>query len=261
MSTSETDIQKFASSAADQRVDVWYAHASSGMPAAVERCCENWLVPEERERADRFRKATTRNQHVVGRGMARRLLGGEQVAPDSIAFKFQPQGKPMVSAPAAAMQAFNVAHTDGMVICGVANDNENLLGVDVERLDRKTDLGLATRYFAAPECQFLESFGSEQKRREIFMRIWTLKESFIKAIGTGLQTPLADFAFEQIESETPTIRILNPKLESDRRWQFRVLSPSTGFVSAVAIGSLETSPARTQKINVTVQCFDTLLVG
>jgi 4'-phosphopantetheinyl transferase len=69
------------------------------------------------------------------------------------------------------------------------------------------------------------------------LKIWTLKESFIKAIGTGLAMPLADFAFEQIDSERPTIRMLNPKLESDLHWRFYALEPRPGFLAALAVAT------------------------
>ena len=67
-------------------IQVWHAGSSSSEPGALERCCENWLSQDERVRADRFRIPTSRNQHVVGRGMARRLLGREKIDPCDISF-------------------------------------------------------------------------------------------------------------------------------------------------------------------------------
>lgn len=206
--------------------------------------CESWLTDEERVAADRFRRPTTRNQHVVGRGMARRLLGGLQINEQAIAFEQLDHGKPRVVTPPEAQQPFNVAHTEGLVLCGVADhedDGRIALGVDVERIERRTSPELAQRYFAEPEVDFLNSFDSLADRQAMFLRIWTLKESFIKAIGTGLHTPLGDFAFEDIASESPRLRLLNPDLDQSMHWRFQCLTPLDGFVAAVAIGCLEPS--------------------
>jgi 4'-phosphopantetheinyl transferase len=226
-----------ASPGASTNVCVWHAASSSADPGPIETACECWLSAPELERADRFRKSTSRNQHIVGRGMARRLLGDEAVPPEAICFAEEVYGKPYVVEPDAAKQPFNVAHTDGLVMCGVGNHPELLLGVDVERLGRRTDPGLAERYFSRPEVEYLQRCKSERERQDTFLRIWTLKESFIKAIGTGLQTPLADFAFVDINSEKPRIEMLNPRLNSDLCWNFFSIHPRPGFVGAVAVAS------------------------
>lgn len=221
----------------------------------LERCCENWLSQDERNRADRFRIATSRNQHVVGRGMARRLLGRDKIDPSLIAFATEKNGKPYVSQPAEARRAFNIAHTDGLVMCGIDSHSVDLLGVDVEKLGRRTDPGLAQRYFSEPEIDHLANCVSETDRRNTFLKIWTLKEAFIKALGTGLQTPLADFAFEKIDAAKPEIRFLNPKLESEMRWSFISIEPRPGYVGAVALGAKATRTST----RVTLRRFEELL--
>lgn len=236
-------------------IGVWHATSSVSDPGPVELHCEAWLAEEEKVRADRFRQSTSRNQHVVGRGMARQLLGTSGVDPKEIHFEAAAHGKPYVSAPIDAQRPFNVAHTNGLVMCGIGSELDDLVGIDVEKLDRKTDPGLATRYFSPPEVSYLERFASETERRNAFLRVWTLKESFIKAIGTGLYTPLADFAFEDIDSATPTIRMLNPDLESDYQWSFFSVEPRPGFIAAVAVGSKQPRPS----LEVQLHRFDDLI--
>jgi len=179
--------------------------------------------------------------------MARRLLGGPQVDELSIEFQQLQHGKPSVVGPQAARQPFNVAHTEGMVLCGVAeqeDDDTLVVGVDVERLERRTSPEIADRYFAQPEIEFLQSLPSLEDRQAMFLRIWTLKESFIKAIGTGLYTPLADFAFADIPSDRPRLTLLKPGLDQAKHWEFRCYQPKPEFIAAVAIGrrSADTSP-------------------
>lgn len=239
-------------------IRVWHATSSSSHPGPIEDCCQGWLDESERQRAERFRVATSRNQNIIGRGMARRLLSSDAVDPRAIRFDVEPQGKPFVIEPTAAKRPFNVAHTDGLVLCSVGSDEHQLVGVDVERLGRRTDPELATRYFSEPEVEHLRQIRNEERRRDVFLRIWTLKESFIKAIGTGLQTPLADFAFEEIDTDSPRIRMLSPKLKSDLAWKFFCMEPRPGYVGAVAVACPQTIQHRHQ---VELHCFDDLIAG
>lgn len=230
----------------DSTIRVWHAGSSSAAPGPLELRCESWLDDNDRERASMFQRPTTRNQHVVGRGMARKLLAGElpsqdAVEPQEIRFAAESHGKPYVMQPTQAKRPFNVAHTDGLVMCGVGNESHELVGVDIERLGRRVDLGLASRYFSQPEIKLLDQIPSEDAKRKAFLRIWTLKESFIKAIGTGLQTPLADFAFDEIDSNHPQITMLNPALHCGRAWRFFAFTPRPGFLGAVAVATNQAS--------------------
>ena len=123
------------------------------------------------------------------------------------------------------------------MICGVGDIAHELVGIDVERLDRQTDSALAERYFSRPEVEYLNGKPDETSRQTAFLRVWTLKESFIKAIGTGLQTPLADFTFVDIDSPTPKINMLNEDLVDDRVWKFFSIEPRPGFIGAVAVAT------------------------
>lgn len=222
---------------------LWHAPASSDEPGEIESLCESYLDEDDRRRAEQFRRPTTRNQHVIGRGMARRLLTGGNLPPEVVRFSVAEGGKPFAADPPQARRSFNVAHTDGLVVCGLI-DTESVgdeipLGVDVERLDRRVDLNLAHRYFSSPEIESIDRLPDDRQRRIAFLRIWTLKESFIKAIGTGLRTPLDQFAFEAIDSQRPRITFLNPDLASaaggQGHWHFQCVTPRPGYVAAVAV--------------------------
>lgn len=223
----------------ESTVDVWHASSSSAEPGRLEMRCESWLDDDDRQRASMFQRPTSRNQHIVGRGMARKLLGQDSIEPHEIRFAAESHGKPYVTQPSEAQLPFNVAHTDGLVMCGVGKHSHDLVGVDIERLERRVDMDLAGRYFSQPEIRFLDSIKSDETKRETFLRIWTLKESYIKAIGTGLQTPLEDFAFEDIDSKHPKITILNPALNCGRTWKFFAVTPRPGFLGAVAVATRE----------------------
>ena len=245
-------------------IDVWHVRAAIEAEGPVEQFCSRYLHPDETAHAARFRVPSARHQHIVGRGMARVVLAGNDHAPETIRFRQLDQGKPVVAAPRALRRPFNIAHTSGLVICGVAGTNgcspdaptestgdraepaeeattagastEPWLGVDVESLQRRPDLGLARRYFAPEEIAQIER-SREADAHQLFLQIWTLKEAFIKAIGTGLRTPLDAFAFVDVEGGRPELTFHDPALARGRRWYCESFQPRPGFVAAIAWGT------------------------
>lgn len=236
-------------------VQVWYAPAAADHPGPTERYCENLLVDEERIAADRFRVASARHQHVIGRAMARTLLSHGCCQPREIGFRLLDHGKPIVDQPREARRAFNVAHTKGLVLCGIGPASP-WLGVDVEWIDRRTNPELAQRYFAESEIKQLKTASSEVEHRELFLKFWTLKESFIKAIGTGLYTPLDQFAFEEIRSSEPRLTVRDPDLVRGKRWRFLSFEPREGFIAAVAVGDNPNEPAPKTSDSISVRLLD-----
>ncbi|GLI61226.1 hypothetical protein VaNZ11_003521 [Volvox africanus] len=65
------------------------------------------------------------------------------------------------------------------------------VGLDVERVDRapRDPMALARRRLAAAEIRDLESLSSVEERARHFMWLWTLKEAYVKARGTGISAP------------------------------------------------------------------------
>ncbi|GFP83057.1 4'-phosphopantetheinyl transferase, partial [Phtheirospermum japonicum] len=81
---------------------------------------------------------------------------------------------------------FNISHTSSLVACGVTIDAQ--IGIDVEKKDRKIKhdiLSFARRYFSKPEIRFLAAISDPQVQHMEFIKLWTLKEAYVKALGKG----------------------------------------------------------------------------
>ena len=90
--------------------------------------------------------------------------------------------------------AVSLTHTNDAVVAAASPDAARL-GVDVERLDRTVRAGaLARRYFAPGEADELGRL-APNRRREAFLRAWTLKEAWGKATGMGVPRALPLVAF------------------------------------------------------------------
>src|SRR5690606_23970266 len=95
---------------------------------------------------------------------------------------------------------------------------------------------LARRFFSPAEVEWLGSL-PETRVREAFLDLWTLKESVLKAIGTGLATPLKSFTIE-IDELVARLRFA-PELEehASADWRLFRLAPSSTHRLAIAVRS------------------------
>lgn len=153
---------------------------------------EAYLTDDERERRSRFRFQEDRDLFLVARAVLRWFLGrwrGER--PEEVRFVYNGYGKPALAEAGAADLRFNVSHSARQVAWAFASGFD--VGIDVERIRPLDDLmALAGRYFAPAERgQLAERPESERVVR--FFELWTLKEAFVKARGTGLSMPLDRF--------------------------------------------------------------------
>ena len=74
------------------------------------------------------------------------------------------------------------------------------IGVDIEP-DRPVD-SLPLALLHVEEQRFLEAL-PETSRSFTFLKLWTLKEACVKAIGTGFETPLESFAIAFSGTDAP----------------------------------------------------------
>ena len=89
---------------------------------------------------------------------------------------------------------YNLSHADGISACIVSGKE---CGIDCERI-RPLRPAVMRRAFSEKEKQLVENTPEEQKNL-LFFRLWTLKEAYIKAIGTGLSFPMEQAEFNLTE--------------------------------------------------------------
>lgn len=85
---------------------------------------------------------------------------------------------------------YNISHTRGLVVCAIGDCE---VGIDAEWI-RPYQERLLSRVLSEGERMQLERVLPEEKE-EVFFRFWTLKESYVKAVGCGISIPLADVSF------------------------------------------------------------------
>lgn len=152
---------------------------------------DSLLDDAERDRAERYRLPRDRAQFVVGVALTRTagaiLLDAPGTAADvridrTCSRCGGAHGVPrLVDAPWARL---SVTHAGGVV--GVAVGVGARFGLDVEPVRDPPDAALLTATSTSRERAMVAA--SPAPARE-FARLWTRKESLLKALGTGLDTP------------------------------------------------------------------------
>ncbi|KAL5717417.1 hypothetical protein ACHQM5_010422 [Ranunculus cassubicifolius] len=130
------------------------------------------------------------------------------ITPSSFKFKKNTFGKPEVDWQSyknwdLPLLQFNLSHTASLIACGVTSNMA--IGIDVEEKERKTMhnlLSLARRYFSSDEIEYLNKITDSEIQSQEFIKLWTLKEAYVKALGTGFSgTPFTSFNIRLGESK------------------------------------------------------------
>jgi 4'-phosphopantetheinyl transferase len=180
------------------------------------------MTPAERERNSRFVFPNGRREHLVTRALIRTTLSRYHPAVDPRDWQFTTGafGRPELAGPTCEPRLrFNLSHTDGLIVCLVAIGRA--VGIDVEDVTRTNLAGvdIADQYFSSTEVAELRSL-PPSARPDRFFDYWTLKESYIKARGLGLQVPLDQFSFH-LGGDLPIRISFGPGITDDpARWQF-----------------------------------------
>lgn len=232
MNTSKLELQ-FASPAGAElpagehtptQVHIWLLDSSELGDAQIEHYWQ-WLTPDERERARSFNRK--RSEFILTRALVRLCLAHySRTPPQQLVFAKHPEGKPfLVDSPL----QFNLSHSGTLIALAVG---KFALGVDIETVNERNYMAIAERYFHSDELALLQAqTGAPQ--RELFFSLWTLKEAFFKALGSGIATGLHNINLQpQPEKIQFTIA---PELAAEaHHWQLfhTKLSPQTHLALA-----------------------------
>ncbi len=148
------------------------------------------LSSDEKERSNRFYFEKDRNRFIAGRAILRTLLGNYlKMEPAQIKFNYGVYGKP----------ALETRHNQGDLQFNLSHSNDEAayifnwdqpVGIDVEYMRPMMDMDdVALQFFTPNEYSFIQSLPKDQKQ-EFFFKLWTCKEAFLKANGSGLTVPI-----------------------------------------------------------------------
>lgn len=121
---------------------------------------------------------------------------------------------------------FNLSHSEKRVMCAMS---VNPVGCDVEQIT-DIDLDIARKFFFRNEFEAIEKGQTQADKNDIFFRLWTLKESFMKCTGLGFHLPLNEFEVS-IQNGEPTVR----QNVDNNTYKFAEWNEDDGYKYAVCI--------------------------
>jgi 4'-phosphopantetheinyl transferase len=242
----------------DKQVHLWYLPSEERRSDDLRKAAQHLISPEELARAESFLSFKARDLYLLSRLLVRTVLSQyADVSPQDWKFHANRHGKPEIASPLSAQSLrFNLANTDGLVCCAVAFGRE--VGIDAEAIDHAVAIEeIAERFFTPAEVAKLRALPHDERWHRFF-EIWTLKESYVKARGLGLNVPLNKFAFIVKDGAAIEIRFEPDFFGDPKDWYFSILRPSKGHLMALALprlGKEERASWRTQ-IELVAKPFD-----
>lgn len=131
---------------------------------------------------------------------------------DSIFLERDAKGKPFL--PEHPGIHINLSHSGRYAACAIG---EKPVGIDVECHKGRKRRDLVVKKFHPKEQRAYE-MASEDKRELLFYELWVLKESFMKAEGSGLGIPLNSFYMEEVYSGEGQVR----QSRNDRSYYYKL---------------------------------------
>jgi 4'-phosphopantetheinyl transferase len=188
--------------------------------AAVDDLTSRVLSAPERERLARYRSAAAAARYVITRSLVRLVLSDRLSLPASEVRIGQTDfGKPVV----ADALHFNVSHSGDLVLLALSADRA--VGIDVERrrgVERVS--ALVERWLTSDEQRAVaERVDAGADLSDAFLRVWSLKEARLKALGVGIANAAhADIDAVSVLPLDGLLERLDPGTESE------------GYIGAVA---------------------------
>lgn len=138
----------------------------------------------------RFAESDKAEHNKIVRKEAHRLLNDaliqKGISESELEFSYGTHGKPFLKNRNDIH--FNISHCNGLAMCAVA---DSPIGADAENI-RNFSERVIKRCFTRPEADFVSKSAFPERA---FFQLWTLKESYVKAIGTGISCPLKNAEF------------------------------------------------------------------
>jgi 4'-phosphopantetheinyl transferase len=190
------------------------------------------LSPEERQRAGRFRFDCHRERWIQARAHWRRILGAYLACPpEAIELALDAHGKPRLRDPVSQHGLeFNLSHSGDLALFAIALGRR--VGVDVEVTPRLDVRRLSARVLTERERAPLRELSGPRLEHE-FLRCWTRKEAWIKALGEGMSRDLQSFEVLARESVDRGGESAGRPC-ADSCWWLEDLTPSPSAVGCLA---------------------------
>ena len=225
-------------------INVYFADIGPLSDEALFASLYNRISPARQEKVSSFRFPKGKRLSLAAAILLDQGLKPYGLHEQDMKYGFGEKGKPfLIGHPEIA---FSISHSEEKVMvavsgacqstaCQLGADGPRVttcqLGADIEKIET-ADLALAKRFFASAEHEILCQLQPGAEQDQAFYRLWTLKESFIKATGRGLALPLKSF---QVDLGNDYRGPALSQTYDDNTYQLIEIDAYPGYKSAICI--------------------------
>lgn len=220
-------------------------------PNSYNELASRYLSVEERAKAERIADVNRRHSVIQSHALKRFVLSQQlAVPPHELEFQEGLYGKPYLSNPALNTLFFNISYSSGRTALIVSRLGE--VGIDIESRERPVDFEAIEKIVFSQEEINGETPATLKERRDLFYKIWTVKEAFLKATGTGLSIEPTAITVEEREGKVQIKTNAVPNASNFSIYSFNVDS----YAVACSVFGPITSPAHIYNYEFNGQDFE-----
>ena len=203
----------------DSRLDVWQFSLNRPPTEAEHRR----LSEDEQARAKQFYFERHRRRFIIARATLRHIIARYlNTHASELCFTYNAHGKPHLDSPL----QFNLSHSGELALLSIGSQHAN--GIDLEFFSPRPYVNLAQQLFSDKEMLGLHAMPLSLLPLAFF-HVWSQKEAFIKAIGSGLSYPTQQITLPLLPS---TDDVFIDPLDLTP-WKITSFMPTTEFCAAL----------------------------
>lgn len=191
----------------------------------------NVLSAQEQKKAASFRQEQGRIHFIASRILLRRILSLYLRCPGKeLSFQTGPHGKPYLAPCKNDFPRihFNLSHSGEFV--ALAFSLASPVGIDIEAVRMKLGAETLVRRFFHPDeySEFLRL--DETGQKDFVFRRWTVREAFLKGIGSGLTISPDSFYVQEL----PSMFCIKKSQKDYSSWRIEPLPVPDGYYCSIA---------------------------
>ena len=193
------------------------------------------LSKEEKDRISKYKFKLLRDRQTVSKGLLKSFISSYlNIGTGEINFVQNEYGKPSLTPELNEIDLhFNISHSEhfGMFAFTIGKQ----LGIDIESVQEITNLNqIVDLCFSDSEKEWFYNSDPGLKK-ELFYKVWTGKEAYIKAIGKGLSFPLKEIEFKINSNNSIEFQNVHGDLPYRGKWNIFTFNPHPNFISSLVV--------------------------
>jgi 4'-phosphopantetheinyl transferase len=227
----QSDIRKFPQLLKGE-IHLWTASLVPS-PEKIERL-RSVLSPEEKKRASYFKFVREQHAYIVSQAVLRVLISAYlDIEPAEVIQVASKKGKPfLINEPSLS---YNISNSHEICVYAFSRDAE--VGIDIEKIRELPDIDqLIEKNLTSRETSYF--LKNPDHKLSLFFQFWTLKESYLKAIGEGMRLTPENLEFS-LNDGNFRLRSVKYGFEATD-WQFKGFTREGNYTGTLTYQKRET---------------------